>query len=887
MLSFVLQWHKGARVPERIVSHYRIVEKIGGGGMGVVYKAVDTKLGRLVALKFLAPDVTRDETAKKRFLHEAQAASLLDHPNICSIHEIDETDKGQVFISMAYYEGVSLRERIKEGPIPVRETFEIMYSVADGLGCAHAQGIVHRDIKPGNLIITKEGFVKIVDFGLAKLADRSSLTRPGHTPGTLSYMSSEQVKAKEVDGRSDIWSLGVSVYEMLTGEPPFQGDIEAAVMFQILNEEPVPIRKKRAEVPAEFEAIVQKCLRKDPAERYQSCLELIADLAEMGRRLGWQSSGTVRSAMRVGKFTIPRRHRLVIGMVTVGAVIAAALVGYWISHQEPKAPEIYSTEVRLAAMPIKNLARESVPDEFVNGLSEWLVAKLEAASGYHKSMWVVPHNLVMGDVVISPGEAKDAFGVNQVLTGSIQRYDEGYRLALELLDAASLRRIRTAHVDYGADVSALQNGILDAAAELVAVSLAPAARIRLAAGFTSNTNAFEQYVIGLGYLQQYSLRTNLDRAFESLQAAVDADPRFTEAWAALSLAYLNACTLKKETAACDSAWAISRRASGIDSSGVYVNFAAGAVARGTGRLPESVAAYRRVLAVEPRNKTAYWEMGGVLNDMDRVDEAEAAHRASVAAAPDCWQTHVHLGWFFRQRDRTPELIDQYKAALALAPNNFWTLNSLGNIYLAENELTTAREYYLRAFRVKPDCWGCSNIGVAYYIERQLADAEKYFRLALQYCDSTSSRHYMRWQDLAETLYWIEGKRPEAEQAFRRAIAIEEVQLENTPDDPSLLAYTAGCYAKVGDRARALALAERVAAMESDDPTILYVMGQTYEQLGDRERALHYVASAIRHRYPVKWLEADPGLQDLAKDIRFRQLVEVNAGETAKDKVKAQ
>jgi serine/threonine-protein kinase len=494
---------------------------------------------------------------------------------------------------------------------------------------------------------------------------------------------------------------------------------------------------------------------------------------------------------------------------------------------------------------------------------------------------------VIGDVVISPSEAKDAFGVKQVLTGSIQRYDEGYRLALELLDAASLRRIRTAHVDYGADVSALQNGIVDAAAELLAVSLSPATRTRLTAGFTSNTPAFEQYVIGLGYLQQYSLRNNLDRAFESLQAAVEADPRFAEATAALSLAYLNACTLKKETAACDSARAISRRALDIDSSGVYVNFAAGAVARGTGRLPESVAAFRRIVAVEPRNKTAYWEMGGALNQMDRVDEAEAAHRASVAAAPDCWQTHVHLGWFFRKRGRTPELIDQYKAALALAPNNFWTLNSLGNIYLTKNDRTTAREYYLRAFRVKPDCWVCGNIGVAYYIEGQLADAEKYFRLAFQYCDSTSSGHYMKWQNLAETLYWIEGRRPEAEEAFRRAIALQEVQLKNTPDDPSLLAYTAGCYAKVGDRARALAIAERAAAMESDDPEILYVMGQAYEQLGDRERALHYVASAVRHGYPVKWIETDPGLQDLVKDIRFRQLVEASAGEAVKGGAKTE
>ena len=885
MLSSPLQWHKGARVPERYVSHYKIVEKIGGGGMGVVYKAVDTKLGRLVALKFLAPDVTRDETAKKRFLHEAQAASLLDHPNICSIHEIDETAEGQVFISMAFYEGVSLRERIKEGPIPIRETFEIMYSVADGLGCAHAQGIVHRDVKPGNLIITKEGFVKIVDFGLAKLADRSSLTRPGLTPGTLSYMSPEQVKAKEVNGRSDIWSLGVSVYEMLTGELPFQGDIEAAVMYQILNEEPAPIRKKRAEVPAEFEAIVQKCLRKNPAERYQSCGELIQDLIGMGRRLGWQSSGTVRTVMRVGSVAPSRPRRMILALSVIAVGVAVSLFGYWIAHRGPQEPELYSTKVRLAALPIENLARESVPDELADGMSEWLVGALGRMSALHPSMWVVPSDYVTRETVPAPSRAKEAFGVNRLLKGSIQRYGDGYRLALELVDAESLRRIGSAHVDFGTDVSVLQKGIVDRAAELLELSLSDEARTRLDSDFTSTATAFENHLRGLGYLQHYRSGDNLGRAVESLRNAVGADSLFADARAALALAFLRTCVEKEEKDQCENAWALCRRALEIDSNNIYVNFVAAAAAKEVENPQASIAAYRRIIAVEPRNMRAYWQMADVLKSLDRLDEAEAAKRASVAAAPDCWQTHIQLGWFLHKRGRTDEAVEQLEKALALAPSDAWTLNQLGTIFVEKDEWAKARGFYLRSFAVEPDWLACRNIGLLYYLERYFAESEKYFRFALEYCDSTASDYYQRWQDWAGALYWVEGRKPDADAAFRRAIALAEEALKKTPDNVELLAYTAGCYAMVGDRSRALSLIDRVVATGSEDPHIMFIIGQTYERLGDRERALHYIASAVRLKYRLSWIKAEPLLEDLTKDIRFQQLVEATAGEAVKEGAK--
>jgi len=231
----------GSWIIGQTISHYRITRQLGAGGMGVVYEALDLKLDRTVALKFLPPELTYDSEAKARFIHEAKAASALDHPNVCSIYEIDEADKGQLFIAMACYEGETLKERIGRGPLPLDEALGIAQDIARGLAKAHELEIVHRDIKPANIFITKDGLVKILDFGLAKLSKVTKVTRTGSTLGTVAYMSPEQARGEKTDHRTDIWCLGAVLYEMVTGRPPFRGDHEQAVVHAILNEEPQPV----------------------------------------------------------------------------------------------------------------------------------------------------------------------------------------------------------------------------------------------------------------------------------------------------------------------------------------------------------------------------------------------------------------------------------------------------------------------------------------------------------------------------------------------------------------------------------------------------------------------------------------------------------------------
>ena len=268
--------------PGSRLGQYEIVSPIGAGGMGEVYKEQDTRLKRLVALKLLPPELTRDETAKQRFLQEAQAASALDHPNICTIHEINETPDGQLYLVMAYYEGETLKEKIERGPLPLDEALDIAIQVGQGLADAHTAGIVHRDIKPANVMLPKGAPVKIVDFGLAKLAGQVGLTQTGKALGTVAYMSPEQARGQEVDHRTDLWSLGVVLYEILTGQPPFQGDNLLAISNAILQRQPVAL----SGTSSSAQGVVTRALTKNSAERYQAVADLLGDLRKAAMKSG-------------------------------------------------------------------------------------------------------------------------------------------------------------------------------------------------------------------------------------------------------------------------------------------------------------------------------------------------------------------------------------------------------------------------------------------------------------------------------------------------------------------------------------------------------------------------------------------------------------------------
>jgi len=410
----------------KTISHYKILEKLGEGGMGVVYKAEDLKLKRCVALKFLSSSIV-DAKTRQRFIDEARAASALEHPNICAIHEIDETPEGQMFIVMPCYEGESLQARIERGRLKLDEAVEIAIQVVSGLAKAHEKGIIHRDIKPGNIFMTSDGLAKIVDFGLAKLIGRTKLTRTGTTPGTVSYMSPEQLRGGDIDHRSDIWALGVVLYEMVTGEAPFRGDYEQAMSYSIMNEAPKPLRSLRPDVPVEVERLIEKTLSKNPNERYQKATELLGALQAVKRGPDSQ---------------------------TVDA-----------GHGDVKATP------SIAVLPFTNLSADKENEYFSDGLAEDIIDALTQVPGLR----------VMARTSAFAFRGKEAdvreigarLNVENILEGSVRRAGNRIRVTVQLVKASDGYHLWSQRFDREmTDVFAIQDEISQAIVEKLRVRLA-------------------------------------------------------------------------------------------------------------------------------------------------------------------------------------------------------------------------------------------------------------------------------------------------------------------------------------------------------------------------------------------------------------------------------
>ena len=507
----------------RVLSHYRLEEQLGAGGMGVLYRANDLTLERAVAIKLLARPLATDETAKARFVQEARAASALDHPNIANIHDIGEVD-GELFIVMALYEGETLKQRLKKGPLQVNEVVRILGQLALGLEAAHRAGIVHRDIKPANILLTSGGTVKILDFGVAKLLNetQSQLTDTGHAVGTALYMSPEQLGGRPVDARNDLWSVGVVAHELISGVSPFHADSSPATIARILHDEPVSLTSVPG-VPGWLALLVSRLLRKNPAERPQSAGELLSQLDQ-------HATATSENRALVGSSPLRAPWRTAVGLVF--AMLIAAAGGWALWTWMTKHPA--DVDRSIAVLPFASLSKGEENAYLAEGFHDELLRQI----GKIGDLRVISRTSVLQ---YKPGarnlrEIAEALGVSSIVEGTVQREGQRIRVAATLVDARSDRQLWANRYDEEAsDLFAIQTAVAEAIANALKARLSPGQKEQLARKPTQSAQAYDLYLQAVDYGRRGRIDLkNLDFAQRLCRQAIQIDPSFALARAKLA-----------------------------------------------------------------------------------------------------------------------------------------------------------------------------------------------------------------------------------------------------------------------------------------------------------------------------------------------------------------
>jgi tetratricopeptide (TPR) repeat protein len=852
------------------LGQYQILAPLGAGGMGEVFVARDPSLGRKVAIKLLPVRLSGDKETLARFTREARSASALNHPNIVTIHEVGmDQGSGSPYIVMEYIDGRDLRSLLSNGPLPNRKTLDIAAQIADGLAAAHEQGIVHRDLKPENVMVTKDGYVKVLDFGLAKIIrpageddDTAQLDMPGTNPGTIlgtvGYMSPEQATGKPLDFRSDQFAFGAILYELSTGNPAFEADNAIDTLSAILHEEPPPITKFNGQAPQPFCWIVERLLSKDVNERYSSTRDLARDLRNIRDRFA-----TMTTAAEIPRPAKVSRQMITIGASVIAALLlagGAALIARHGATAAPGASQNAASKKYLAVMPFKDLTGQPNGQLVVDGLAETLSARL----AHFTSVQVMRPAAADAAANPTPQKVGHDLGANIVLTGSMQRAGDRLRIAYEVVDLAK----GTSHSGdlIEGSVSDLFT-IQDKLADSIAASLqlgAPAFRASVPDSSVSQT----RYLEALGHLRRYDSETSVDSAIHILEELA-AQSSSASVQAALGRAYLAKFELTHDAKWEPLAATACQRAITNDPQNPDTRVTLGELRRLTGHLDDAAREYKAALAQQPNNADAILGLAETYKADGKLQEAETSYKRSIELQPNYWAGYNRLGAFYFAHVRYAEAAEMFSRVVQLQPDNQRGYNNLGSMYFQMGRYDEALRVFLVSVAKQPTAQGYSNVGTTNYFLGHYSDAANAFERATQLAPT----NYLYWSNLGDAYRSIPtGTAAQANVCYDRAIQLADGELKMNPTGTAVRARLAVCLAKRGNTKRADDEIRVALATDPTNPTYMYKAAMIANVEGRSEDALRLLGSALAHGYGRAEVEHEREFDNLRKDGKLQQLM---------------
>jgi serine/threonine protein kinase/Flp pilus assembly protein TadD len=847
--------------------------------MGVVYRARDLKLDRLVALKILPPEQMANPRRRERFSREAKAASALNHPNIVTIYEI-ESDDGVDYIAMEYIRGETLSKLAASAGKELSLALNIASQIASALAAAHAAGITHRDVKPGNIMVNESGLVKLLDFGIALIEqpevdpdDTTStmafLTRPGTVVGTLAYMSPEQAQGTGAGPRSDIFSLGVVLYQMFTGALPFQAVSQVGLLYQIVHTPAPPLNRSRPELPPALGQVLEKALEKDPELRYQSAGELLQDLKEISRQL---ETGEAPSRILTGKISrapgareLHRRKIFGIAALTAGLLLSIAMLAWrfaprWLNH--------VPAEKKIAVLPFRNIGGNRDNEAFCDGVMEALTSELTELSQFHGSLWVVPASEVRREGLSSPGEARRALGANLVITGSVQRDRDHVHLTANLVDAGTLRQLRSREIQRPVSEEAgLQDSVVLEIAGMLQLELGTRERQALAAGETGTSGAYDLYLQARGHLQRRG-RGDIDQAIQMFQQAIALDSKYALAYAGLGEAYWRKYRETSDTQWVDPARENCQLALKLNNQIAPAYLTLGIIEEGAGHHQPALDALEKARQLEPSNPNVFSELGAVHEAMGNFAQAESSFQAATNLRPGDWTSVNSLGGFYYRRGRYRDAVPRFVKVTELAPDNSQGYTNLGATHAMAGQYEAAAASFKQSLALRPSAPAYTNLGTIYFFLGRCAEAVPMMKRASELAPNSEQM----WGNLGDA-YTCAGQRADANAAYQRAVQLGQRRLTVNANDGETLSVVALYQAKLGDQLKALANIQKARRIAPSSRKVLWEAALVYELAGNRTEALAALTGAIHGGQPLDEVRGEPALANLRADPRYQSLME--------------